>query len=341
MQRFAVNLIALALLLALPPASFAEITLTVAEIHPKNHPTTQGLFRFAELVKKRSGGEIVVDVQFGGVLGKSEKNVMEQVQFGTLDMARITVLSMTEFVPALETFSLPYIWKNQASMWKVLKGSIGARLLNDMEAFNFYGLCYYEAGARSFYNSQKDITRVTDLNGMTIRVEPSQLMIDLVNALGANATPMIFREVYDGISNGVVDGAENNWPSYESTGHYEVARYYTLDMHTRIPEILVASKAAFDIKLTPEQIALVMEAAKETQDYVIRRWNEWVAASQTIVLESGARVTELSPEAFKGFVEAVQPVYDKYGANYSAIIKAIQAAQEESALSNNNQLHRE
>ena len=318
----------IAALLILPAGAFAEIKLTVAEIHPEDYPTTKGLFKFAELVKEKSNGEIVVDVKYGGVLGKGEKEVVEQVQFGALDMARISISPMTEFVPALEAFGLPYMWKSQESMWKVLKGDIGADLLKEVENYNFYGLCYYEAGARSFYNSKKEITSVADLKGMKIRVQSSQLMIDLVNTLGANATPMAFGEVYDGISKGVLDGAENNWPSYESTGHYEVAQFYTLDMHTRVPEILVASKIAFEKKLSPEQIALVMEAAKETQDYVVEKWNERVEASKKIIMESGATVTELSPEAFNGFVEAVQPLYEKYGAKHSAIIEKIRAAQE-------------
>ena len=318
----------IAALLILPAGAFAEIKLTVAEIHPEDYPTTKGLFKFAELVKEKSGGEIVVDVKFGGVLGKGEAQVVEQVQFGALDMARISVSPMTEFVPALEAFGLPYIWKSQDSMWKVLKGDIGAQLLKEVENHNFYGLCYYEAGARSFYNSQKEIKSVDDLKGMKIRVQSSQLMIDLVNTLGANATPMAFGEVYDGISKGVLDGAENNWPSLESTGHYEVAPFYTLDMHTRVPEILIGSKIAFEKKLSPEQIQLVMEAAKETQDYVIEKWNERVEASKKIVLESGATVTELTPEAFQGFVDAVQPLYEKYGAKHSEIIEKIRAAQE-------------
>jgi tripartite ATP-independent transporter DctP family solute receptor len=319
--------VVIAALFILPAGAFAEIKLTVAEIHPEDYPTTKGLFKFAELVKEKSGGEIVVDVKFGGVLGKGEAQVVEQVQFGALDMARISVSPMTEFVPALEAFGLPYIWKSQDSMWKVLKGEIGAELLKEVENHNFYGLCYYEAGARSFYNSQKEITSVADLKGMKIRVQSSQLMIDLVNTLGANATPMAFGEVYDGISKGVLDGAENNWPSLESTGHFEVAPFYTLDMHTRVPEILIASKMAFDKKLSPEQIALVMEAAKETEDYVIEKWNERVEASKKIVLDGGTTVTELTPEAFQGFVDAVQPLYEKYGAKHSAIIEKIRAAQ--------------
>ena len=323
-----VSLMALTLLLALPiSASAAPITLTVAEIHPEDYPTTQGLFKFAELVKERSNGEIVVDVKFGGVLGKGEKKVVEQVQFGALDMARISISPMTEFVPALEAFGLPYIWKSQDSMWKVLKGETGQKLLKEVENYNFYGLCYYEAGARSFYNSQREVKTVADLKGLKIRVQKSQLMLDLVNTLGANATPMAFGEVYDAISKGVIDGAENNWPSYESTGHYEVAKFYTLDTHTMVPEILVASKMAFEKKLTPEQIELIQKAAQDTQDYVIQKWNERVEASKKIIVANGNTITELTPEARDGFINAVQPLYEKYGEKHKAIIEEIRAQQ--------------
>ncbi len=322
-------IVLLLVLLGIPIAvSAGPIQLTVAEIHPQDYPTTQGLFKFAELVKQRSGGQILIDVKYGGQLGKGEKKVVEQVQIGALDMARISVSPVTEFVPALEAFGLPYIWKSQESMWKVLNGEIGKRLLKAVEKYRFYGLNYYEAGARSFYNSRREIKTVADLKGLKIRVQKSQLMLDLVNTMGANATPIAFGEVYDAISKGVIDGAENNWPSYESTGHYEVAKYYTLDTHTRVPEITVASRISFDKKLTKDQVALVKKAALDTQDYVIKKWNERVEASKKKVMASGKNIiTELTPDAREGFVKAVQPLYDKYGEKHKAIIKEIRAAQ--------------
>ena len=303
------------------------VKLTVAEIHPQDYPTTQGLFKLAELVKERSDGQILIDVKYGGQLGNGEKEIVEQVQFGALDMARISVSPVTEFVPSLEAFGLPYIWASQDHMWKVLNGPTGQKLLKEVENFKFYGLAYYESGARSFYNSKKEVKTVDDLKGMKIRVQKSKLMIDLVNAMGANATPIAFGEVYDAISKGVIDGAENNWPSYESTGHYEVAKYYTLDMHTRVPEILIASKMAFDKKLTPEQIKLVMDAAKDTQEFVIEKWMERVEASKKKVVANGNVITELTPEAREGFVKAVQPMYETYGEKHKALIEEIRSQQ--------------
>ena len=329
MKKHLMFMLALALLVILPVSAFAEIKLTVAEVHPEDYPTTMGLKKFAELVKERSNGEIVIDVKFGGVLGKDEKAVVEQVQIGALDIARISMSPVMEFVPSFEAFGLPYVWKDQANMWKVLKSETGLRLLKEMENFKFYGLCYYESGDRSFYNSKREIKTVADLAGLKLRVQPSELMIDMVKALGANATPMAFGEVYEGISKGVVDGAENNWPSYESTKHFEVAPYYTLDMHTRVPELLVASKITLDKKLKPEQIDMLKQAALDTQDYVIEKWNERVEASKKIVLESGkVTVTELTPEARDGFVQAVQPLLEKYGAKHKAILDEMKAIQQ-------------
>jgi tripartite ATP-independent transporter DctP family solute receptor len=320
--------ILLVVFLALPMGVAAKtIKLTVAEIHPQDYPTTQGLFKFAELVKQRSNGQIVIDVKYGGQLGKGEKKVVEQVQFGALDMARISVSPVTEFVPSLEAFGLPYIWASRDHMWKVLNGPTGQGLLKDVENYKFYGLAYYESGARSFYNSKREIKTVNDLKGLKIRVQKSKLMIDLVNTMGANATPIAFGEVYDAISKGVIDGAENNWPSYESTGHYEVAKYYTLDTHTRVPEILVASKIAFDKKLNPEQIKMIMKAARDTQEFVIQKWLERVEASKKKVIANGNVITELTPEARAGFVSAVQPLYKTYGQRHQAIIGEIRNQQ--------------
>lgn len=306
-------------------ATAGGIKLTCAEVHPKDYPTTQGLLKLAELVKERSNGEIIIDVKYGGQLGKGEKEVIEQVQFGALDIARISLSPVTEFVPSLEAFGLPYIWAGSDHMWKVLNGPTGQKLLKEMEKYKFYGLAYYESGARSFYNSKREIKSVEDLKGLKIRVQKSKLMIDLVNSMGANATPIAFGEVYDAISKGVIDGAENNWPSYESTSHYEVAKFLTIDAHTRVPEILVASKLALDKKLSPQQIQLVQTAAKDTQVFVMEKWAERVEASKQKVLANGNKVFELTQEARQGFIDAVAPMLAQYEKKHKTIIEEIRA----------------
>jgi tripartite ATP-independent transporter DctP family solute receptor len=306
--------------------SAAPITLTVAEVQPKDYPTTQGLFMFADLVKARSNGAIIIDVKYGGQLGLGEKKIIEQVQFGALDMGRVSSSPVSEFVPELAVFGLPYIWRDDEHMWKALRGEIGRRRLKAVESHKFYGLAYYTAGQHSFYTTKKPIKSVADLKGLKIRVMKSQVKIDLVNALGANATPMAFGEVYDALSKGVIDGADNNFPTYESTGHYKLAKYYTLDSHNRMAEIVIASKKALDKKLTPEQIKLVKQAAWDSICQANVKWEERAEFSKKRAIENGNTIIQLTPDAREEFVKAVQPVYEKYR-KYQKLIDEIRKLQ--------------
>ena len=238
--------IIIALLIAavlMPMQVFAQktIVLRLAETHPQDYPTTRGDYEFARLVKERSGGRIVIEVYPGSQLGQ-EKAVIEQVQFGAIDLTRVSISPVAAFVPRLNAFQMPYLYRDETHMWKVLKGDIGKELLASLEPFGFIGLGWFESGARNFYNSKRPIRTPADLKGLKIRVQESELMMGLVSAFGAVPTPMAFGEVYSALQTGVVDGAENNWPSYFSTSHYEVAKYITLDEHTRVPEIIIGSK---------------------------------------------------------------------------------------------------
>jgi tripartite ATP-independent transporter DctP family solute receptor len=212
----------------------------LAETHNKDYPTTRADEYFARLVKERSKGKINIKVYHSKQLGE-EKAVIEQVQAGTIDFTRVSISPMANFYKPLNVLQMPYLYKNEVHMWKVLNSSIGDKLLAAVEKSGFAGLCYFSAGARSFYTREKVITP-QDLKGLKIRVQQSALMVDMVKSFGAVAQPMPFGEVYSAIQTSVIDGAENNWPSYFSTGHYEVATCYILDEHTRVPEILVASK---------------------------------------------------------------------------------------------------
>jgi tripartite ATP-independent transporter DctP family solute receptor len=321
-------LYALVILLVSSGSTFAGfIRLTCAELHPKDYPTTLGLFKFAELVKVRTHGEILIDVKYAGQLGKDENKIIEQVQFGALDLARISIAPALEFVPALEVFSLPYIWDSKEHMWRVLNGKTGQRLLEAIEKFKFYGLAYYESGARSFYNSKRLINSVDDLKGLNIRVQQSKLMVDLVDAMGANAIPMPFGEIYDALNRREIDGAENNLPSYEYTNHYKVAKYLTLDYHTRVPELLLGSKIALNKKLTSIQIELIKLTAKETQEFVIKTWDEREKNAQKKVLLNGVKINILTPDQRKQFINAVQPLTAVYKKKHKAVIEEILSQQ--------------
>ena len=227
--------LALALVLAVSMATAQKtIVLRLAETHPADYPTTLGDMRFADLVKERSNGRIVIEVYPGSQLGQ-EKAVIEQVQFGAIDFTRVSISPLAAFVPVFNALQLPYLYRSEDHMWKVLLGPIGKELFASLEPSGFVGIGWFEPGARNFYNSKRPVTKPEDLKGLKIRVQESELMVGMVQGLGAVATPMPYGEVYSGLQTGVIDGAENNWPSYESTSHYEVAKFFTLDEHTRVP----------------------------------------------------------------------------------------------------------
>lgn len=309
---------------------YGQVELVVAELADKTDPQAQAVVQFAELVRSRSNGAIQVTMMsYGRASERREREVIAQVQAGTIDIVRVSSTSLTASVPALTVFGLPYLWRSQASRWETLQGEIGQILLKNMETAKLYGLCFYEAGARSFYNNRREIRTVADMQGLKIGVDKDPTLIDLVTALGAIAVPMPFTEVYDGIRKGVIDGAEHDWLHYETRGHYEVARYYSLDRHVHAIDVLIASQIALDQKLTPEQRALVQQAARDTEIYAINQWNEREDVAIQIVTSAGSITTELTLDASAGFSAAVRPLYQTYGGEHKLLIDAILKAQEE------------
>lgn len=309
---------------AAPAAEQEQIVLRLAETHAQDYPTTQGDYEFARLVEERTDGRIKVEVYHSSQLGE-ERAVIEQVQFGAIDLTRVSISPLAAFSPGLDALQMPYLYNSVDHMWRVLKGPIGDEMLASVEDAGFIGLAWYESGARSFYNSVRPIESIEDLAGLKIRVQESQLMVGLVEALGAVATPMPFGEVYGALQTGVIDGAENNWPSYYSTSHYEVANYYTLDRHTQVPEILIASKITMD-RLSAEDREIIRQAAKDSIDFQRARWADFVAVSEEAIRANGNVITELSPAALADFQEAMQPLYDGLSDEAMAVVERIRAA---------------
>ena len=298
-----------------------KIVLRYAENQVKDYPTTQAAQKFADLVKEKTNGRITVEVYDSGQLG-DEKSVIEQIQFGGIDMSRVSLTPLSEFSRNLMALQLPYLYRDADHMWKVLDGDIGKDLLKSTEDSGIVGLSWYDAGARNFYDTQHEIKGVADMKGLKIRVQESSMMMDMVKALGANPTPMAYGEVYSALQTNVIDGAENNWPSYESTSHYEVAKYYVVDEHSRIPEMQIISKQTMD-KLSPEDQKIIRECAAESAKYERQLWAEREKASEEKVKAGGAIITRLSDEARAEFVKAVQPLYEQYGAEYKDLIQKI------------------
>jgi len=303
-------------------AQTKPIVLKLAETHPQDYPTTKGDYEFARLVKERSNGRIIVEVYHSKQLGE-ERAVIEQVQLGAIDMTRVSISAVSAFVRELDAFQLPYLYRDADHMWKVLNGPIGEEILKKHEAYNFVGLGWFEAGSRNFY-TKRPVKTVSDLKGMKIRVQQAPLMVALVQALGAVATPLPFGEVYSALQTGVVDGAENNWPSYLSTSHYEVAKYFIVDEHTRVPEITVASKKVFD-KLSKEDRALLIQAMRDAQPYQYKLWVEYEKVAEKAVRDKGCVITEVSPAEKQKFMDAMKPLYDKQPPEIMAVVNKIRA----------------
>jgi tripartite ATP-independent transporter DctP family solute receptor len=300
----------------------AATVMRLAETHPQDYPTTKGDYEFARLVKERSNGRIVVEVFHSKQLGE-ERAVIEQVQLGAIDMTRVSISAVSSFVRDLDAFQLPYLYRDAAHMWKVLDGPIGQEILKKHEAYNFVGVGWFESGSRNFY-TKKPVKTVADLKGMKIRVQQAPLMVGMVEALGAVATPLPYGEVYSALQSGVVDGAENNWPSYLTTSHFEVAKYFIVDEHTRVPEITVGSKKIFD-KLSKEDYALILKAMKDAQPYQFKLWVDFEKVAEKTVKEKGSIVTQVSPQEKQKFMDAMKPVYDKQPPEIMAVVNKIRA----------------
>ncbi len=284
-----------------------EVTLRSADIHPDGYPTVEAVKYMGELVSQRTNGRIKIEVMNNAALG-SEKDTIEQTRFGVIDMNRVNSAPFNNLVPETVVFGLPFLFRDVDHMHKVVDGSIGDEVLAAFEPHGLIGLAFYDSGARSFYTTKKPIEKLADLKGMKIRVQQSDLWIAMMEAFGANPTPMPFGEVYSSLETGVVDGAENNWPSYESSRHFEVAKNYTLTDHSLTPEILVISKMSWD-KLSPDDQKVIRAAAKESVGKMRELWQAREKASEEKVKAAGVKIIKVNKEEF---VTAMQPVYERF-----------------------------
>ncbi|TCM53205.1 tripartite ATP-independent transporter DctP family solute receptor [Rhizobium sp. PP-F2F-G48] len=300
-------IMALGIALAASTAQAQEITLRSADIHPDGYPTVEAVKYMGQLVSERSNGRIKIEVSNNAVLG-NEKDTIEQTRFGVIDLNRVNAAPFNNLVPETTVLGLPFLFRSTEHMHHTVDGPIGEEVLKAFEPHGLVGLAFYDSGARSFYTTKKPIEKLDDLKGMKIRVQQSDLWIAMMQAFGANPTPMPMGEVYSSLETGVVDGAENNWPSYESARHYEVAKNYTLTEHSLNPEILVMSKISWD-KLTPEDQTLLRQAAKDSVGKMRELWTAREKASEEKVRAAGNNIIKVDK---KPFADAMKPVYDRF-----------------------------
>lgn len=338
MKKLLTLAVAAALTMSVAVAS-AATTLQLSEVHAEGYPTTLADQEFARLVEERTEGRIKIEVYSGGQLYGEETGAIEAMQLGDLAFSRVSASPVSSYVPAMNAIQMPYLYKNADHMWAVLDGEIGQNMLEEVEASGsgLVGLCWYDAGARNFYTT-KQVSSVADMAGLKIRVQNNAMMVDMVNVLGGTGVTGIGpNEVYSAITQGTIDGAENNWPTYQNMGDYEAAPYFVLDEHTRVPEILLASAAVLS-ELDPADVEIIKQCAKETQEFEKEKWAEKEAEAEQIVRDHGCTITELDADAYAEFQAAMtepsdvlggQSLYEKYGAEYQDIIDAITAVGED------------
>ena len=277
-------------------------------IHVEGYPNTIAMDKFAELLAEKTGGEITLQMFHGGTLG-SQPDAIEQVRLGGLEIGNFNLGPVGPIAAEANVVSLPFIFKDVPHMFRVLEGEGGKMIADGMATKGLVVLAWYDAGARSFYNADKPINVPADVSGMKVRVMNNDLYSGMISQLGGNPSPMAFAEVYQALKTGVVDGAENNWPSYESTGHFEVAGYYSLSQHLIIPECLCINTDVYN-GLSDELKAAVTEAAVESAELQRELWAEREAASRTKVEAAGIVTNEVADKT--PFQEAMAPVYDAY-----------------------------
>lgn len=269
---------------------------TAADTHVRDYPTVQAVIRFGDILTERTDGRLRLKMFAGGQLG-NERDTLEIATFGGLDFNRVNLAPLNSIEPVTKVAALPFLFESTGHMRQSLDGEIGDEILASLEQHGLIGLCFYDSGSRSFYNTRGPIRTPADMQGLKVRVPGSDLYVAMVQSLGGDAVPMPLDEVYQSLAQGVIDGAENNWPSFESGKHYEVARYYSLTNHLLAPEVFVMSKASWD-KLSADDRVIVREAALDSVPYMRRLWDEQVARSQAIIRASGVEVNEVDPAPF-------------------------------------------
>jgi tripartite ATP-independent transporter DctP family solute receptor len=309
---------------ASPASAQAKVVWKATDVHPTGYPTVEAVERMGKKLSAATNDRISIQMfpsmQLGG-----EKEMIEQAQLGALQIARISVGPMGPLVPEMNVFNLPFMFRDNAHMEKVIDGAIGDELLkklSDHPTANLVGLCWMNAGTRHVYNSKRPINELADLKGLKIRMMGNPLFVDTMNALGGNGVAMGFDQLINAMQTGVVDGAENNEPSYDSGQHYRYAKFYSKTGHLMIPEILVFSKKTWN-EMSKDDQALLMKLSKEAQQEQRKLWYEREGESLKKMLAAGTVVNEIANK--KAFQDAVKPVWDKYAAPLKPLIERIQA----------------
>ena len=306
--------------------AFAQqaLVLKASDVHPAGYPTVAAVESLGKKLEAATNGRISVQMFASMQLG-GEKEAIEQAQIGAIAFARVSVGALGPVIDDLNVFNLPYVFRNTTHMQHVIDGPIGQELLDKVtnSGKGLIGLCWMDAGARNFYNTKKPIKTMADLKGLKVRVMGNPMFVDMANSMGGNGVAMGYDQVFSALQTGVVDGAENNPPSFVFDNHYQVAKFYTIDEHLIVPEMLVFSKKAWDAMSKDEQ-ALLIKFSKEAQQDERKLWEAYEQQAMDKAKAAGIQIIQVSDADKKAFQDAVKPVWDKYGPKYEATVKRIQ-----------------
>jgi tripartite ATP-independent transporter DctP family solute receptor len=303
-----------------------KLVLKASDVHPAGYPTVVAVESLGKKLEAATQGRLRVQMFAAMQLG-GEKEAIEQAQIGAIQFARVSVGALGPVIDELNVFNLPFLFRNTAHMQKVIDGPIGQELLgkvtNNAKA-GLVGICWMDAGARSVYDTKKPIKDITDLKGLKVRVMGNPMFVDMMNALGGNGVAMGYDQVFSALQTGVVDGAENNPPSFVFDNHFQVARYYTLTEHLIVPEMLVFSRKTWDT-LSKDDQSLLMKLGAEAQQEERVLWMKYEQEALEKAKAAGIQIIEVTDK--KPFQDAVKPVWDKYGPRFADMIERIKAVQ--------------
>jgi tripartite ATP-independent transporter DctP family solute receptor len=307
-----------------PARAQAKMVLKASDVQPAGYPTVAATENLGKKLEAATNGRLSVQMYPSMQLG-GEKETIEQTQIGAIQLLRVSVGSMGPIVDDINVVNMPFLFKNTAHAQKMMDGPIGQELLDKITASpnaNLVALCWMDSGARSLYNTKHPINSIADIKGLKFRVIGNPIFVDMMNALGGNGVAMGYDQVFSALQTGVIDGAENNPPSYVFSNHYTTAKYLSLTEHLIIPEVLVFSKRAWT-QLSSDDQNLLKKFAREAQLEERELWNKYEQLAMEKAKSAGCQIVEIADKA--PFQSAVKPVWDKYGPKYQDMIKRIQA----------------
>ena len=287
-----------------------------------SHPVHQAMVFLGERLAKKSGGKLKVKVYPNQQLG-TERELIELLQIGSVGMTKVSAASLEAFSPEISVLGLPFLFRDDDHISKVLNGEIGKELLLSCEKFWLRGLCFYDAGKRSFYSKAKPIETPEDLAGLKVRVQESKMAINMIRSMGGSPTPVAYGELYTALQQGIVDAAENNLPSFYNSRHYEVCKYLSIDEHTAIPDVVLVSTVVWE-QLSPEEQQWMQEAADESAIYQTELWKASVEESMREVQKAGVQVSYPTKEPFQNKVQSVYELVSREKPQLAQLIQRIQ-----------------